>query len=113
MTASRSAPVRARNSTAKAAASRKLSDLCSLGGGDQFITHAPHGLDDLGIEAGIELEAQAADVALDDAGMGIKMDLPYVFQEHPARDGHVRVPHEVLEQAELLGQQVNDPPLPR
>ena len=61
------------------------------------------------LEVAVDLGAQAADVDVDDVGLGIEVVVPHVFQEHGAGDDLSGVAHQVLEQPELPGLQLDLP----
>src|SRR6266850_7206416 len=76
---------RIRKSVANSAAERKLSVLNTLVGRKELVSGTANGLNHIEFKTVIDLAAQPADVALDDAGPGIEMDTPHVFQQHPPR----------------------------
>src|SRR4030081_923722 len=82
---------RIRKRVAKSAADRKLSVLNTLGGRKEFISGAANGLDYVEFKAMIDLAAQPADMAFDDAGLRIEMYAPHIFQQHPSRKHPIRV----------------------
>src|SRR5882757_8081949 len=108
-----SMPVSARNRNANSAARRKTSDLMTLIGRKQPISDASHGLNGIDRETVIELRPQTAEVAFNDAGMRIKMNLPHVLEQHLARDETIGVSHHVFQQAKLLGRELYYPALSR
>src|SRR5882757_9397905 len=96
---------RIRNRVANSAAERKLSVLKTLVGRKESVSGTANRLNHVEFEAMIDLTAQPADVAFDDAGLRIEMDAPHVLQQHAPREHPIRVAHEILQQAELLRQQ--------
>src|SRR5258707_9073028 len=73
---------RIRKRVANSAADRKLSVLNTLVGRKELISGAANGLDYVEFKTMIDLTAQPADVAFDDAGLRIEMDTPHVLQQH-------------------------------
>src|ERR1700736_668246 len=98
---------RIKKRVANSAADRKLSVLNTLVGRKKFISGATNGLDHIEFKTMIDFAAQPADVAFDDAGLGIEMDAPHVFQQPSWRKHPIRVTHEILQQAKFLRQQFN------
>src|SRR5258708_10904051 len=96
---------RIRKRVANSAADRKLSVLNTLVWRKEFISGAADGLNHIELKAVIDLTAQPADVAFDDAGLRIEMDAPHVFQQHAPREHPARIAHEILQQAKFLRQQ--------
>src|SRR5262245_14642338 len=55
----------------------------------------------------VDLRAQAADVRLDDAGLGIEMEVPDAFEQHGTGHHAPLVAHQHLEQREFARLQVD------
>src|ERR1700674_1458586 len=57
----------------------------------------------------VDLAADAADIDVDDVGGGVKMDIPYMLQQH--RSGHnlALVANQVFEHLQFSRQQVDFP----
>src|SRR2546423_3031149 len=72
------------------------------------ITHASHRMEQLLVEAPIDLLAQAAHEHVDDVGLGIEAVIPHVRQDHRLRDDLAHIAHQILEQRELARPQVDD-----
>src|SRR5882724_6100759 len=62
-------------------------------------------LDQLLIERPIDLGSQAADVSLDDVGLGVEMKIPYALEQHRTGDDLLGISHEELEQTKFTRQQ--------
>src|SRR3954468_12044624 len=73
----------------------------------EYITHAPYGLDHLVIEVAINLLPQAVDEDVDHIGARVEAVVPDVGQDHRLRDDPPRVAHQILEQRELAGAQLD------
>src|SRR5471032_2352097 len=71
------------------------------------IASSPDGVQQGLVEALVDLATQPADVRLDDVGLGIEMEIPDFLQQHRARHDLARMPHQVLEDLELLGQELD------
>src|SRR5215467_731486 len=69
--------------------------------GADDIPHTPHGVQQLLLEAAIDLLAQPAHEHVDDVRLRIEVVVPDVRQDHRLRDDLVDVPQEVFEQREL------------
>src|SRR5580692_7729680 len=91
-------PVSARNTSANNAANRNDSALKSLVGGKQPIPGSAHGLNGVAVCVRIESGAQAADMTLDHAGIGIEVDVPDILEQHFPGDRPVDIAQQVLEQ---------------
>src|SRR5258708_3472336 len=74
---------------------------------DQAVAHAVDGLDGRATIAGLELLAQVRDVHRDPVGQPIEVVAPHVVGDLLATEDLVRMAHEVLEECELLGCQVD------
>src|SRR5258708_18333002 len=74
---------------------------------DQAVAHAVDGLDGRATTAGLELLAQVRDVHRDPVGQPIEVVAPHVVGDLLATEALVRMAHEVLEECELLGCQVD------
>src|SRR5580704_18736575 len=57
----------------------------------------------------VDLAADASDVNVDDVGRGVKMQIPYMLQQHRARDHLAFVAHQILENLEFPRQQLDFP----
>jgi hypothetical protein len=67
-------------------------------------------VDQLHLEAFVDFAAQPADVALDDVGARVEMNVPDVLEQHRARDHLAGVAHQVFKQAELPWLQLDQLP---
>src|ERR1700676_5215703 len=109
----KSAPTEMPKSPAYSKASRVLvvrNSSSHLGSIAQPVTGAPNGLDNglLGL-AGAKLSAEAADMRLDDSRPRVEMKIPDVFEQHRPSDDSARMPHQILEEAELARLEVDLP----
>src|SRR5690349_11220000 len=84
---------------AKASVSRALSGSRNRRTVAEPVPDSPHGLERLLAE----LRAQAADVDVDDVRVALVRVVPDVIDEPPPRERLARVAHEVLQDRELLG----------
>src|SRR5690606_20287893 len=91
------------------ASSRKLVLRRKLAERTKAVAGAAHRVDQVVVEVAIDLGAQAADVRLDDGGMRVEMEVPYLFQQHGARDDLSGVAHQILEQPEFLRLELDAP----
>ena len=66
-----------------------------------------------GVEGLIYFLAQAADMDINNVGLGVKMIFPYIFQQHGPRHHMPRMPHEIFEQFKFSCMEVNTLTLPR
>src|SRR5262249_13081424 len=62
----------------------------------QHVAGAPHGMDELGLEIGVDLAAQIVDVDVDDVGEGVEADAPDVLCDERPAEHAVRVTEEVF-----------------
>jgi len=76
------------------------------------VARAADGPDHRVAERLLDLAAQAADTGFRDAGGRIEVQVPNLFQQHVAGQHPAPGAHESLEQAKLLGVQVDLPVLP-
>src|SRR5215211_672528 len=72
----------------------------------QDVAGAAYGVKHARLAAGLELPAQGRDEHVDGVGLGERVIAPDVVQQRLARDDDPLVPHEVLEQLELAGGQL-------
>src|SRR3954447_5307257 len=79
----------------------------------QAIAGVADRMQELNGERPVDLRAQAADVRLDDAGLGIEVEVPYPFEQHGARHHPALVAHQDFEQRELAGLQFDAHPAAR
>src|ERR1700678_675084 len=104
------APVKARNSAVKNAASRSALELTPLMFGNQAISDAADGLNRIDREMGVQMGAQAADMAFDHIGVRVEMNVPDVLQQHLSSHRAVHIAHEIFEQPEFLRNELDDLP---
>ena len=76
------------------------------------IADPPQRVDQRPVEAPVHLVPQPVDVDVDDVGQAVELEVPDVLQDHRPADDLAGVPHQVVEQGELLGRQVDPPPGP-
>src|SRR5207302_9363484 len=55
----------------------------------------------------VDLSADASDVDVDDVGRGVKVDIPYVLQQHRSGDDLALVANQVFEDLEFPRQQLD------
>src|ERR1700719_2681744 len=73
--------------------------------------HAAHGMDKgIGLLI-VDLASDASDIDVDDIGGRVKMEIPYVLQQHRPRDNPTLIAHQVLENLKFARQQ-RDLPTP-
>src|SRR5215831_4956459 len=70
---------------------------------------AAHGMNErIGLLA-VDFAADASDIDVDDVGRGVKMQIPYVLQQHRPRNDVTFVTDQILENLKLPRQQVDVP----
>jgi len=67
-------------------------------------------VDQLRLEASVNLCAQPADVGLDDVRARVKMNVPDMFEQHRARDYLASMTHQVFKQTEFPRLQLDQLP---
>src|SRR5215467_6419680 len=67
------------------------------------IANAADGVDHLVGEVGVDLRSQPRHEHLDDVGLRIEVEVPDVLQDHRLRQWSPRIAHQILEQRELAG----------
>src|SRR5579859_4658761 len=87
--------------------SRKLEVRKNLAGRTKAISRAAHRVDQLRPAVPGDLPAQPADMAFDDIGMRVEMQVPDIFQEHGARHDLAGMPHQIFEQPKLARLQLD------
>src|ERR1700730_3316488 len=55
----------------------------------------------------VDLAPDASDIDVDDVGRGVKMQIPYMLQQHRARHHLAGIAHEIFEHLELARQQLD------
>src|SRR5699024_6344800 len=73
----------------------------------QTVTLATYGVLQGRVIGNAEFGAQVTDMHVDDVGLGVKMVVPDIFQQHGARDQLAGMLHQVFEQFELTRAQIN------
>ena len=69
-------------------------------------------MDERGVEAAVDLAPQAAHVDVDDVGLGVEVVVPYRLEQHGAGHHLPGVAHQVFEQPELAGLELDGTPGP-
>src|SRR6202049_94446 len=87
------------NSAAQSKVRRKLEVRRILGGPTDTIPCPSNRMDQLRLEAFIDLAAQAADMGFHNVRARVEMNVPDVLEQHRARDHLTSVAHQVFEQA--------------
>src|SRR3954470_13510652 len=75
----------------------------------QNISRAAHGVDQLAAETAIHFAAQPAQMGFYDIGARIEMQVPDIFQQHGAGHHPAHIAHQIFQQAEFLGLQIDCP----
>src|SRR5215472_14787850 len=73
----------------------------------ELVTYAAYSVDQLELPPFVDLLAQIIHVHVNHVGHGVRRQLPDKLDDHVAGDATPGVPHEILEEAELLGRQLN------
>src|ERR1041385_3019001 len=94
------------NTVAKSADKRKPSVRKNLFR-TQNISRAAHGVDQLAAETAIHLAAQPAHMGFHDIGARIEMQVPDIFQQHGAGHHPAHIAHQIFQQPEFLGLQLD------
>src|SRR6185369_9470804 len=71
--------------------------------GPKFIADTADCVDQFWSKRFVDLLAQVIDIYIDDVGGCVEADVPNVLDDHVPGDATPLVPHEVLEERELLG----------
>src|SRR4051794_548655 len=108
-----STPITTAKMAACVSANRKPALRTSLGRLMDRVAGTADGVDQVGLPRTVDLGAQTADVRLDDAGLGIEMELPDLLQEHAAGDDPAGMAHQEFEQHELARLELDRPARPR
>src|SRR5271166_5090834 len=88
-------------------ARRKLEVRNVLSGRTKGVSGAAHRMNQRNRIAPVYLVAQAADVSFNDAGMGIEVNVPDIFEQHGACDYLPGVFQEILEQSKFARQEID------
>src|SRR5438046_1802065 len=76
-------------------------------GSTEAISDAAHGVDQrIGLLV-VQLGAHASDIDIDNVGRGIKVQVPDMLQQHGARYDAALIAHQILQQLEFAGQQLD------
>src|SRR6476646_5608202 len=78
-----------------------------LRAGAQFVTHSPDGMDQVLAVTIVYLAAQVVDVYIHYVSAGIERQVPHVLDDHGPGDAPSRVAHEIFQQAEFFGGQLD------
>src|SRR5271165_1918227 len=81
--------------------------LACLVGDVQHVADAAHGLDHFFGPLVVDFAAQVADVDVDDIGEAVVIHIPDVLDDHSAAEGAAAVAHQVFEDAEFLGSELD------
>src|SRR5438105_3621933 len=73
----------------------------------EAIPDAANGMDQRIGLAVVDLAAHPPDIDVDDVGRRIEMQVPDVLQQHGARDDAAFIAHQIFQQLELAGQQID------
>src|SRR5579885_3521555 len=95
------------NTAANSSVSRKVGVRRTLGFSTQAVPGAAYGAQQGGIETGVYLLPQPADVHVDDVGLRIEVVAPDALQQHGARDHLAGVAQQVFQQLELARLQID------
>src|SRR5262249_33447991 len=88
-------------------ASLNVDDFRVLARSTEAIPDAAHGVDQrIGLLV-VHLAPHATDIDVDDIGRRIEMQVPDVLQQHGARDDAAFVAHQILQQLEFAGKQID------
>src|SRR5574337_280716 len=96
---------------AKASAMRNARALKTSAVGIEFEPDGADIDDKLALSGRIELAPEIADLHVDDVGRRHEFEIPHILKQHRARHDLVGAGHEILEQLELLGEEIDRPAL--